>query len=92
MAKAPKTPITLKGQIAALLAKGDLGKPSLIFDDNDILSLLRAAIEQEGNISAFARRHGIERSQIANMLNGRRSVSIPLIKAMGLRKVYAVDQ
>jgi hypothetical protein len=83
-----RTPITLKGQIAALVAKGDVGRRSLILDDSDIRLLLRAAIEQEGNISAFAKRHGLERSQLTNVLNGKRPVSGPLVEAMGLRKVY----
>lgn len=89
---APKTPITLRRQIAALLAKCDVGKRSLILDDSDILVLLRAAIEQEGNITAFAKRHGLERTQLSNMLRGKRPLSSPLIKAMGLRKVYAANQ
>ena len=89
---APKTPITLRRQIAALLAKFDVGKRSLILDDSDILVLLRAAIEQEGNITAFAKRHGLERTQLSNMLRGKRPLSSPLIKAMGLRKVYAANQ
>jgi plasmid maintenance system antidote protein VapI len=54
--------------------------------------LLEAAIEQEGSISAFAKRHGLERSQLNNMLNGKRPVSAPLVKALGLQKVYTPEQ
>jgi len=86
--KARKIPITLKGQIAALLASGNVGSLGLIFDDNDIILLLKAAIEREGSISAFAKRHGMERTQLTNELNGKRPPSAPLIKAMGLQKVY----
>jgi|GraSoiStandDraft_4_1057263.scaffolds.fasta_scaffold1365732_2 DNA-binding phage protein len=83
-----RTPITLKGQIGALVAKGDVGRHSLILDDSDIRLLLRAAIEQEGNISAFAKRHGLERTNLTNVLNGKRPVSSSIAKALGLRKVY----
>jgi hypothetical protein len=83
-----KPPITLKGQIAALLANGGLGKRLLTLDDSDVRVLLKAAIKQEGSISAFAKRHGLERSQLNNILTAKRAVSGPLIEAMGLRKVY----
>ena len=82
------TSITLKKEIAELLASGNVGNRALILDDKDVLRLLRAAIEREGSISAFARRHGLERSQLNYMLIGKRSVSGPLVKALGLRKVY----
>ncbi len=59
-----KTPITLKGEIAALLASGNVGSRALILDDNDVVLLLKAAIEQKGSISAFAERHRLERSQL----------------------------
>jgi len=83
-----KVPITLKREIATLIASGNLGSFGLILDAKDIILLLKAAIEQEGSISAFAKRHGLERSQLSNMLNGKRPMSGPLIEAMGLQKVY----
>jgi len=86
--KARKIPITLKGQIAALLASGNGGSLGLILDDNDVILLLKAAIEREGSISAFAKRHGLERTQLTKELHGKRPPSAPLIKAMGLLKVY----
>ncbi len=86
-----KTPITLKGEIAALLASGNVGSRALLLDDKDVVLLLKAAIEQEGSISAFAKRHRLERSQLNNMLNGKRPVSGTLIKALGLRKVYTPE-
>ena len=54
---------TLKKEITELLASGNFGSRGLMLDDNDVLPLLRAAIEQEGSISAFARRHGLERNE-----------------------------
>jgi len=87
-----KSPITLKREIAALLSRGNVGSLALILDDKDVVLLLKAAIEQEGSISAFAKRHGFERSQLNNMLNGKRPISGPLVKALGLQKVYAPKQ
>jgi DNA-binding phage protein len=83
-----KAPIRLKRETTELLASGNFGNRALILDDKDVRLLLRAAIEQEGSISAFARRHGLERSQLNNTLNRKRPVSSPLAKALGLRKVY----
>jgi len=83
-----KTPITLKREITELLASGNFGSRALILDNKHVRLLLRAAIEREGSISAFARRHGLERSQLNNILNGKRPVSSPLAKALGLRKAY----
>jgi molybdenum-dependent DNA-binding transcriptional regulator ModE len=81
----------LKDEIAVLLESGNMGTRGLILDDKGVIQLLQAAIEREGSISAFARRHGLERSQLTNMLNGKRPVSSPLVKALGLRKVYTTN-
>ena len=63
-------------------------KACALLDDKDVRLLLRAVIEQEGSISAFARRHGLERSQLNKMLNGKRVVSRRVAKALGLGKVF----
>ena len=83
--------ITLKAEIAALLESSNIGFHTLILDDLGVVQLLKAAIEREGSISAFAKRHGLERSYLSSVLNGRRPVSSPLAKALGLRKVYALQ-
>jgi hypothetical protein len=66
-----------------------LGSHSLIFDDDEVIQLLRAAVEREGNQGAFARRYGINRSFLNMVLNGKREASGIVLKALGLRKVYA---
>jgi len=50
--------------------------------------LLKAAVEKEGSVSAFAKRHGLERTNLSNMLSGKRPVSSSLVKVLGLRNVY----
>ena len=87
-ARQGRIPITLKGEIAALLASGNVGSHALILDDKDVILLLKAAVEREGSVSAFAKRHGLERTNLSNMLNGKRPVSSSLVKVLGLRNVY----
>lgn len=53
-----KTENALKAEISTLLTRDNLGSQMLALDDKDVVLLLKAAIEQEGSISAFARRHG----------------------------------
>jgi len=69
----------------------DLGKFGRIFDDHEVLALLRAAVEREGNQVVFARRHGLDRAHLNMVLNGKRQVSEKMIKVLGLRKVYTAD-
>ena len=83
--------ITLKAEVAALLESSNIGIRALILDDQGVVQLLKAAIEREGSISAFAKRHGLERSYLSSVLNGKRPVSSPLVRALGLRKVYALQ-
>jgi hypothetical protein len=68
------------------------GKNALIFEDREVVQLLKAAIEREGNQVAFAKRHGLERSQLNAVLNGKRPVSSNIAKALGLRRAYVRDQ
>jgi DNA-binding phage protein len=83
-----KKPITLKSEISAILASGKVGSLALTLDDKDVVLLLKAAVEREGSISAFAKHHGLGRTNLTNMLNGKRPVSSSLVKAFGLRKAY----
>jgi hypothetical protein len=83
-----KTPIALKREVAEFIANNNVGSHAFILDDKDVVVLLGAIIIREGSISAFAKRHGLERSQLNNMLNGKRPLSRPLVKALGLRRVY----
>ena len=68
-----------------------LGRNALVFDEGDVVHLLRAAVEREGSQFAFADRYGVDRAYISTVLNGRRRVSGSLAKALGLRRVYVVE-
>jgi hypothetical protein len=47
-----------------LAGERHLGSHSLIFDDDEVIQLLKAAVEREGNQDAFARRYRINRSYL----------------------------
>ena len=68
-----------------------LGRNALVFEEDDVVHLLRAAVEREGSQIAFADRYGVDRAYISTVLNGRRRVSGSLAKALGLRRVYVVE-
>ena len=71
------------------MAKRKLGTRSLIFDDREVIQMLRAAIEGVGSQDAFARRHGIDRTHLNQILSGKKSVNTAVMRALRLRKVYA---
>jgi DNA-binding phage protein len=79
---------TRKADSAAWLTSSSLGSRALIFDDDEVVQLLRAAVEREGSQVAFARRHGIDRTYLNQVLKGKRRATEAVVKALGLRKVY----
>jgi DNA-binding phage protein len=82
------TSVRRKG--SAELARGtSLGSHVLVFNDGEVLQLLRTAVERESDQGVFARRHGVNRSNLNRALNGKRGVTRAILKALGLRKVYA---
>jgi hypothetical protein len=70
----------------------NLGRQAHVFDDDDALILLKAALEREGSQAAFANRVGVHRSYISMVLNDKQDMSHAnaIVKALGLRKVYVV--
>ena len=77
---------------AVWLRSSKLGSHARIFDDHEVIQLLREAIEREGNQGAFARRHGIERSYLNQILNQKKPVNRAVLRALELRRVYAAEQ
>ena len=75
---------------SSVLIASNLGRHALVFDEDDIVHLLRAAV-REGSQSAFAKRHGVDRVLVNTILNGKRPVSGGIAKALGLRKVYVAE-
>jgi len=80
-------PTAVKRKPEVALA-GEIGRQAVIFDDNDVIRLLRAAVEREGSQTAFAKRHGIERTRINAILSGKRPITESVANALGLRRTY----
>jgi DNA-binding phage protein len=79
---------TRKADSAAWLASSNLGSHALIFDDDEVVQLLKAAVEREGNQRAFATRHRLNRTLLNRILKGKGPVNANVVKALGLQKVY----
>jgi hypothetical protein len=62
-----------------------------VFDDDDVVNLLRTAIEREGSQSAFAKHHRINRTYLNMVLSGKRPVGDAIAGTLGLHKVYVVS-
>ena len=52
------------GDALSLADETKVGSQSLIFNDDEVVQLLRAAVEREGNQVAFARRRAVERTRL----------------------------
>jgi DNA-binding phage protein len=76
---------------AELARETNLGSYLLVFNDDEVIQLLRAAVEREGDQGVFARRHGVNRSNLNRMLKGKRNVASAVLKALALRKVYTPE-
>jgi hypothetical protein len=63
----------------------------VVYDEADVVCLLKAAIEREGSQSAFARRYGLDRSHLNQVLLRNKPVSASIAKTVGLRRVYTAE-
>jgi hypothetical protein len=70
-------------------ASGNIGTYALTFDHDEVVHLLRAAVEREGSQLAYAKGHGLDRSHLNQILNGKKHAGPTFLKALGLRNVYA---
>jgi hypothetical protein len=52
-------------------ANWNIGTYALTFDHDEVVQLLKAAVEREGNQVAYAKRHGLDRSHLNQILNGK---------------------
>ena len=78
MASRKKSPRRIS--VGDLATKTKLGSHLLVFNDDEVIGLLRAAVEREENQVALNR-----------VLKGKRGVTKAVMKALGLRKVYAAE-
>ncbi len=66
-------------------------RPGKQFERNDIVRLLRAAVEREGGQTAFAKHHRVNRSTISRVLKGKLPVGDAIAKVLKLRRVYVAE-
>jgi hypothetical protein len=78
------------GKRAVSLVSG-LGRQALVFDEDEVVRLLRAAVDQEGGQKAFVSRQGLDRTYVNMVLNGRARIRDSLTKALGVRKAYVAE-
>jgi hypothetical protein len=77
----------MKSKRAAVIT--EFGRPGVIFEEEDVVRLLRVEIQKDGSQAAWARRRGIERANVNAMLSGRIPVSKTVADALGLRRTYS---
>jgi hypothetical protein len=67
----------------------NMGTYALIFNQGEVVRLLKAAVEREGSQLAYAKHHGVDRAHLNQILNGKKHIGPSFLKALGLRNVYA---
>ena len=67
--------------------------PSLrrVFDDDDVIRLLRSEVEKAGGQAALPREAGVSRGSLNNILSGKRAPTKQFIKALKLRSVFVPE-
>jgi DNA-binding phage protein len=70
---------------------GSASRRAIIFDQDDLYRMLRAAIEREGGQTAFAKRHHIDRSRLNKVLKRKKRPGDAVARALGLRRVYVAE-
>jgi hypothetical protein len=69
-------------------AVDEFGRPGIIFEQEDVVRLLRVEVKKDGSQAAFARRRNVERVYVNGVLSGKRPVTRTLANAIGLRRTY----
>jgi transposase len=80
-----------RGRPVMAMCHDKASSKAVMFAERDLVRLLRAAVKREGGQTAFAKRHGINRSRVNSILTGKRRPGDAVAKALGLRKVYVAE-
>jgi DNA-binding phage protein len=62
------------------------GHLAVVFEEDDLVCLLRAAVEREGGQTAFAKRYKVDRTRVNRILSRQLRASEAIAKALGLRR------
>jgi DNA-binding phage protein len=71
--------------------QNQIGRLAVVFDEDDLVRLLRAAVEREGGQTAFAKRYKVDRTRVNRILSRQLRASEAIAKALGLRTAYIAD-
>jgi DNA-binding phage protein len=71
--------------------QNQIGRLAVVFDEDDLVRLLRAAVEREGGQTAFAKRYKVDRTRVNRILSRQLRASEAIAKAPGLRTAYIAD-
>jgi hypothetical protein len=64
-------------------------KPKQFLEHEDVIRLLRAAVERAGGQMPWAKMVGVDRSHLNKILQGVKPLGISIINALNLRVVFA---
>jgi len=78
-------------ELHAFALSSELGRNARVLDDEDVVQLLKAAVDREGSQRLFAKRHGLDRANVNAVLHGKRRAIGHVAKVLGLRRVYVVE-
>jgi hypothetical protein len=67
------------------------GRLAVVFEEDDLIRLLRAAVDRAGGQAAFAKRYKVDRSRVNRILSRQLRASEAIPKALGLRRAYIAD-
>jgi hypothetical protein len=67
------------------------GRLTVVFEEDDLVCLLIAAVEREGGQTAFAKRYKVDRTRVNRILSRQLRASEAIAKALGLRRAYIAD-
>jgi hypothetical protein len=63
-----------------------------LLDENDVLRLLHEVVDRAGGQSAWARRSGVDRAFLNQVLRGKRPLPPTIIQALKLKKIVAYER
>jgi len=78
----------VNNELLALALSSELGRTAYVFDNEDVVCLLKAAVERTGSQRLFAKRYGLDRANLNAVLNGKKRAIDSAAKMLGLRKAY----
>jgi len=64
------------------------GRLAVVFEEDDLIRLLRAAVDRAGGQAAFAKRYKVDRSRVNRILSRQLRASEAIV---GLRRAYIAD-